>query len=136
MIYYHFGRRNRMGGIGCLLFAILALIATFYVLKWMFTLLFYVSPVLFVLTLLVRPAVVRDAFRWLAGVYRQNTLTGIFYTLLGVLAFPVVALSLFLNAMRTEPAEREKQQAESEYVDFEEIGSEPLKTKEAEKMPE
>lgn len=136
MVYYQFGRRSRMGGIGCLLFAILALVATFYVLKWTFTLLFYISPILFVLTLLVKPAVVRDAFRWLAAVYRKNIPAGIFYTLLGVLAFPVVALSLFLNAIRTEPAAQEKQQVESEYIDFEEIGSEPLKTKEAEKMPE
>ncbi len=136
MVYYQFGRRGRMGGVGCLLFAILALIAAFYVLKWTFTLLFYVSPILFVLSLLVRPAVVRDAFHWLVEVYRKNVLTGIFYTLVGVLGFPVVALSLFLNAIRPEPAEREKQQVESEYIDFEEIRSEPLKTKETGKMPE
>jgi Ca2+/Na+ antiporter len=128
MVNFQFGRQSRMGGIGCLLFVILGVIALFYVLKWTFTLLFYASPLLFLLALVIKPQSVLNAFRWLGSVYRSNVLLGLIYTVLGVLCFPVVALALFMHAAsQRDSIQQNSYVPDAEYTDFEEVESEPLR---------
>ena len=128
MVNFQFGRQSRMGGIGCLLFVLLGIIALFYVLKWTFTLLFYASPLLFLLALVIKPQSVLNVFRWLGSVYRSNVLLGLIYTVLGVLCFPVVALALFMRAVGQGASVQQKSDVpETEYTDFEEVQSEPLR---------
>lgn len=139
MMFYssnQFGRRNVRvssgGGIGCLIFGVLGLVAAFFILKGLFYLLYWASPVLFLLALIINWRAVTDTFRnWLKSM-ETNPLGGLLMAALAVLAFPLFALFLFVKALgykKMQQFQREfgqgGQTTEGEFVEFEELESRP-----------
>ncbi|MFN0014324.1 MAG: hypothetical protein ACKVU2_07215 [Saprospiraceae bacterium] len=130
MVYVKYGRSG--GGWGCLILGILALVATFYILKGLFYLLYWASPVLFVLALIINWRAVADTGRDFLGLLQRNPVGGLLVGALAVIGFPVLALYLFLRALGYKQMEkfsqtmRERTQVpEDEFVEFEEIESRP-----------
>lgn len=139
-IYSNFDSR-RMGpggGIGCLIFGVLGLIAAYYILKGLFALLWWAAPVLFLLTLLIDWRVVAEAGKSLFSLIRMRPLAGILTAVLAVVAFPVVVFFLFLSALgrrraappqggpaATRPPQTQAPAEEGEFIDFEELDSRP-----------
>lgn len=123
------------GGIGCLIAGILGLVAAYYSLK----LLWWAAPFLFVLTLLINWRVVADAGKALVNLFRTRPAAGLIAAVLSVVAFPILALFLFLSAVGTRRAgapqpggfgrraadNRKAASLEGEFIDFEEIESRP-----------
>lgn len=120
------------GGIGCLVFGVLGLVAAYYILKGMFIVLYYASPVLFAMALLINWRAVADTLKnWFKGL-ETNPLGGLLTAALAVLAFPVFALYLFLKALgykKLEEFQRAQEPygnpADDEFVEFEELESRP-----------
>jgi len=128
------GNRQSCGGIGCILLGVLGLFAAFFIVKWTMVALFFASPVLLALALWIRPQVVRTAFSRLMDLYRRAPVWGIVYTLLGMLVFPLIALSLFMQAVVQQRLAKAEQQSRggtdgAEYVSFEEIDNTSLPEK-------
>lgn len=131
-----------LGNVGCLLMGIVGLILAYYVVKGVFTLLWWLAPVLFVATLILDWHVVSDAGKAYLKLVRNNPISGLFMGVLALIALPVTVLLLFLTALgkrkigqggipwmqpkRTTDASVPK----DEYIDFEEIATRPLR-----KMP-
>jgi hypothetical protein len=139
MIYFsNGGQQNRMGGtgsLGCLIFGILGLAFAFYSLYWLFQLLWWASPVLLILALLVNWRSVADTGRSYIALLRRNPVVGLLTIGLSVVAFPILSLFLLLKALGyrqlTKFQEQVKQQQsrmEGDFVDFEELESKPKKT--------
>ena len=139
MMFYtsnQFGRRNVRvssgGGIGCLIFGVLGLVATFFILKGLFYLLYWASPVLFLFALIINWRAVTDTFRnWLKSM-ETNPLGGLLMAALAVLAFPLFALYLFVKALgykKMQQFQREfgqdRRPADDEFAEFEELESRP-----------
>ena len=123
------------GGIGCLVFGILGLVAAYYILKGMFIVLYYASPVLFALALLINWRAVADTLKNWAKTLETNPVSALFTAALAVVAFPVFALYLFLKALGYNKMEdiRKAQEsygkpADGEFVEFEELESHPKGT--------
>lgn len=149
-VYSNFnGPRMRMGpggGIGCLIFGVLGLVLAYYILKGLFTLLWWAAPFLFVLTLLINWRVIGEAGASLINLFRRQPLSGLIVAVLATVAFPITALFLFLSAVgsrdRRQQGEKDNVAPEEpafnratrnisgeeggEFIDFEEIKEEPI----------
>lgn len=137
MVYVKYGRAG--GGWGCLIMGVLALVVAYYILKGLFYVLYWASPVLFVLALVINWRAVADTGRDFLSLLQRNPLGGLLLGALAVVGFPVLALYLFLRALGYNKMEqfgqamREQQkQKEEEFVEFEELESRPKYTTPAE----
>lgn len=133
MVYVKYGRAG--GGWGCLIMGVLALVAAYYILKGLFYVLYWASPVLFVLALVINWRAVADTGRDFLSLLQRNPPGGLLLGALAVVGFPVLALYLFLRALGYNKMEqfgramREQQRPpEDEFVEFEELESRPKHT--------
>lgn len=131
-----FGRRSSAigGGPGCLILGILALVALWFILKGLYTLLYWTAPVLFVLALVVNWRAVAETGREFWGLLQRNPLGGLILGAFCVLAFPLLALYLFLRALSYNKMQEIKrqfgqatstQESPSEFAEYEELDSQP-----------
>lgn len=119
------------GGLGCLIFIALLLVAGYYVLKGLYFLLWWAAPALLVLALIVNWRVFpRTVTSWL-DTLESRPLHAIIEAAFAVIAFPFFTLWLFLKAVGTRRADRMQRQfrgsssKQDEYTDYEEIDSKP-----------
>ncbi len=134
MVFYNSGRGRYAarfsggGGLGCLIFGILGLIAAYYILKGFFILLYWAAPALFVLALIINWRAVADTLKDWFKTLENNPLSGLLIAAITVLAFPVFALYLFVKSLgyrKIEQMQRAERAAEGEFVEFEELESRP-----------
>ncbi|MEM6319213.1 MAG: hypothetical protein AAF960_16190 [Bacteroidota bacterium] len=111
-----------------LIFGILFLMGMFYLARFVFNILYYLSPVLLIITLIIDYKVVVNYGKWIMQVMGKNVLLGVGLALLTIVAFPVVSLFLFGKAMLKKKVKEMTQQFEEktqgEYVEYEEVSDE------------
>jgi hypothetical protein len=141
MIVFSSRNNSPFGGLGCLIFGILGLVALFYILKGLFYLLWWAAPVLFALALIINWRVVAETGKSFIRLLQRNPIGGVIVAFLSIVGFPLLALYLFLSALSGrrmeqmrggfgQPFDRpfqQSRQAEDEFVEFEEIESTPKK---------
>ena len=135
-------RFNSGGGIGCLIFGIIGMVAAYFVLKGLFKLLYWASPALFVLALVINWRAVVDTFRnWLKSM-ETNPIGGLLSAALAILLFPVFTLYLFLKALGYSKIQQMQREfgatgpaAEEEFTTFEEVESTPKTAPKTEDVP-
>lgn len=130
-------RSGRFGGIGCLVFGVLFLVAAYYIFKGLYYVLLVAAPVLFVLALLINWRAVAGVGKSYLDLLGRSPLMGLLVGALAFVGFPFLALFLFLTALGGRRADAMRQEFEqrmgsghtapqdAEYVDFEEIESAP-----------
>jgi hypothetical protein len=124
---------RRANPVGCLIGSVLGLILVFYLLKGLWTLLYWAAPVLAVLAVIINWRAVADTGKSYVNYLRTNPIGGILLLALSVFAFPLLALYLFLKAIGNRSLEKmEKQygspyehESEPDFTDFEELESKP-----------
>ena len=143
------GGRVPGGGLGCLLLAIFGFAAVYFVLKGLYILLYWLSPILLVLAAIVNWRVFPQTVKnWLKGL-QTNPVVALIYLGFSVLLFPFFSLYMLLKAVGLKQLERMGAQAfgqqgsnsreQEEFAEFEEIESIPktdLKPKEPVVPPE
>ena len=128
---YRSANFNGGGGIGCLIFGILGMVAAFFILKGLFKLLYWASPVLFVLALVINWRAVVDTLKNWLKTMETSPVSGLLSAALAVLLFPVFALFLFVKALgysKVEQMQREfgaDRNPGDDFVEFEELESTP-----------
>ncbi|NBC07197.1 MAG: hypothetical protein GVY26_08390 [Bacteroidetes bacterium] len=109
---------------------VLFLLGLFFIARFIFTILYYLSPIMLIVALIVDYKVVTGYGKWLLRLTKDNALLGIGAILLTVLGFPLVSLFLLGKALlrkRVKDAQEEAmQQREGEYIEYEELDSEPM----------
>ena len=120
------------GGLGCLIFGILGLVAAYYILKGFFIVLYWAAPALFVLALIIHWRAVTDTLRDWFKTLETNPLGGLLMAAVAVLAFPVFALYLFVKSLGYRKIEQLRRASgtfekpdEGEFAEFEELESHP-----------
>lgn len=132
---------NPFSSIFGIIFIVLFLLGLYFIARFVFTILYYLSPILLIATLILDYRVVVGYIQWLAGLTKQNPLMGIGAIALSVLGFPVLAAFLLGKALlkkRVKQAEAEARKArEGEFVEFEELDmeDEPVELPEVEPRP-
>lgn len=130
MIYVRYGRGG--GGLGCLIFGILFLVAAFYILKGLFILLWWAAPALLALALIINWRAVADTGKDFLNLLQRNPVAGLLLGAIAVVGFPILSLYLFTRAInynRPQPfgpsTKSSGQPPEDEFVEFEELESRP-----------
>lgn len=124
------------GGPGCIIFGILALVLLWFVLKGLYTLLYWAAPVLFLLALVINWRAVADTGQEFWRLLKSNPLGAVILGAICIMAFPLLALYLFLRALsynrfqeiRSQFGDSLRQESQEEMMDFtdyEEIESHP-----------
>jgi hypothetical protein len=132
------------GGIGCLLIGLLTALIAFYGAYWFLRFLWWASPVILGLAVLLHWRSVAESGRSLLRSLQTNPLQGIFALLFAVFLFPLFSFYLFLKAVSMRWMERQavrlqkemdqvfeaatgqkpvsgRQPGADEFVDFEEL---------------
>lgn len=111
--------------IPALIFGVLFLVGMFYLARFVFNILYYLSPVLLIITLFIDHKVVVNYGKWIMQMMGKNPLLGVALTLMTIVAFPVVSLFLFGKAMlkkkvkeMTSQFGEQMQTEEAEYTDY------------------
>ena len=116
------------------LFMVLFLVALFMLARFIFRILYFLSPIALIATLIIDYRVVVNYLKWLVTLVRGNTLLGAGAILLSVIGFPVVTAYLLVRAIfsrRVRQMEKEMEtRRKGEYIEYEELDSEPLDLKE------
>lgn len=121
--------------LGSILVGIIALLLIFVVARFIFRLLYLLSPILLVATAIMDHKVITGYAGWLVQMVRRNTLLGIGAMVLTIVGFPIVTAALFgkalLNRQVRKAREAYEQQQQTpqigEYVDFEELPDDSLR---------
>lgn len=114
--------------IPALIFGVLFLVGMFYLARFVFNILYYLSPVLLIITLFIDHKVVVNYGKWIMQMMGRNPLFGVGLVLMTIVAFPVVSLFLFGKAMLKKKVKEMSQQFEQrtqgetvEYTEYEEV---------------
>ncbi len=131
MMYKLFRQGVPGGGLGCLLGAIFIFFILFFALKGLYLILWWASPALVVLTLIVNWRVVPDTLTSWFKSLQTSPLSALVSAAFAVLAFPFFALWLFLKSLGYRQIQQMKREFSNtqpppeDFVDFEEIESKP-----------
>ncbi len=119
---------------------VLGLVFLLFLARFIFRILWYISPLLLIGALIVDFKGVVNFGKWIIALYKRDTILGVVSTVLTLFGFPLVAgfllgKGLFKKRAR-EIRQEEKRRREGEFVDFEELDSKPLELPELEKRKE
>lgn len=123
------------GGLGCLLGLVIVGFVLYYTVKGLYYVLWWATPALLVLALIVNWRVFPDTIKNWLGSLETRPVSALFSAALAVVAFPFFALWLFLKALGYKKMqevksaferEQQRQNPRDEFVDFEEIESKPM----------
>ncbi|MBU6340504.1 MAG: hypothetical protein KGS48_03325 [Bacteroidetes bacterium] len=130
-MYVYSNINGRRGGLGCLVFGVLFILAGYYILRGLFYLLYWAAPFLLVLALLVNWRAVADTGKDFLRLLERNPVAGLFMGFLAVIGFPFFSLFLLVKALGYNKLAAMKQEGgfqsapEDEFTAFEELESTP-----------
>lgn len=110
-------------------------VAIFFILQGVFFVLKWVAPALLVAAFIIDRSVVLNYGKWIVNTIKTNPLLGIGAVLFAIIGYMLVCPYLFakalfrrkIKAVSKNFEQKQQGQREGEYVDFEEISSEPIK---------
>ena len=116
---------NPFNSITSVILMVIALIAIFYIARFIFRILWFVAPVILIAALIVDYKTVLGYLKWVGSLFQKNPVMGIAVTVLSALGFPLVSGFLLMKGLlkkkvKEAQATREAQ-IKGEFVDYEEI---------------
>ena len=119
---------------------VLGLLFLLFLARFIFRILWFISPLLLIGALVVDFKGVVNFVKWIIALYKRDTILGVVSTILSIFGFPLVAGFLLGKGLFKKRARKirqeEKGKRQGEFVDFEELDSKPLSLPELEKRKE
>ena len=127
---FNLNNNNPFSSITGIILVVLFLVALYFIARAIFTILYYLAPIMIIAALIIDYKVVLGYLKWLVGLLKENLLLGIGAIVLSVLGFPVLSVfllgkALFKRQVRKSEAEGRVSQ-KGEYIEYEELDSEQL----------
>ncbi|MCB0596188.1 MAG: hypothetical protein H6557_16675 [Lewinellaceae bacterium] len=126
----NFNNNTPFSSITGILLVVLFLVTLYFIARAIFTILYYLAPIMIVAALIIDHKVVLGYVKWVIGLLRENLLLGIGATVLSIVGFPVLSAFLLGKALLKKQVKKAQEEAEAphkgEYIEFEELDSEPL----------
>lgn len=127
---FNLNNNNPFSSITGVILIVLFLVALYFIARAIFTILYYLSPIMFIAALIVDHRVVLGYGKWLISLFRENPLLGIGAIVLSVLGFPILSAFLLGKALFKKQLRKAQEEArqgpEGEYIEYEELDDEPL----------
>lgn len=107
----------------------------FFMMRGIFTILAWAAPFLLIAAVLINYQTIINFGKWMYRLLRRNPIVGIVAVVLSVLGFPVLSGFLFGKSLldRKMRLLLEEQNAQDEFVEYEELSNEPLELKQLER---
>jgi hypothetical protein len=102
------------------------MILIFVVARAFLKLLYFVAPVLIIVTAIINYKVILNYFKNIGNIFKKNPMMGIGAGLLSAFFYPVVIGFLFVQALlyrKADKIQKEVEQKKGEYVEYEELES-------------
>lgn len=134
----NFNNNNPFSSIAGIIMVALFLVALYFIARFIFTILYYLSPLMIIAALIIDHRVVVGYIKWVIGLLKDNPLLGIGAILLSVLGFPILSVFLLGKALFKKQMKRTEEEArqtrEGEYIEFEELENKELELPRIEKQ--
>jgi len=136
--FYNFnipgGNQNRPNPLWSILIAIFALVVLFFLARFIFRILYILSPIFLIAAAIIDHKVIVNYFKWIVKLFKDNLIIGVVASVLTIFGFPLVSAYLagkaFFNKRLKDAKKEYEKQTKGEEVDYEVLDSEPLELKE------
>ena len=113
-----------------LIVILLGLLGLYFIARVVFSLLYYLAPILFIASLIIDHKVFLEYVGWIRNLFRKDTWLGIAAVVLSLVGYPIVAALLLVRALNRKQGNKLLQDLQrrsgGELTDFEELDSRPL----------
>lgn len=128
---YNTGRgRSPFSSITAVIMALAVLVVLFFVARFVFNILYYLSPVFLIATLFIDRTVIIDYLKWIRKLFQRDIIIGVGATILSIFGFPILSAFLFAKALFKkrvkDAAEEARVRREGRLIEYEEVDDEPL----------
>jgi len=110
--------------------ALAVLVVLFFVARFVFNILYYLSPIFLIATLFIDRNVIFDYLKWIRKLFKRDIIIGVGATILSIFGFPLLSAFLFAKALFKkrvkDAAEEVRMQREGRLIEYEEVDDEPL----------
>jgi len=96
---FFFSNKNRQNAWYGIILMVIVLVLLFFLVQSLFRILYFLSPVLLILTLIIDYKVFIRFIKMLWSLLKNRTLYGILAVVLSIIGFPIVAGGLFITAL-------------------------------------
>ncbi len=124
------------GGILGLVMLVGLLMVLFFMFKGIFSILSFVAPVLFIITLFIKHSVVTDYAKFIIKTFKENAGMGILYGIGTFVGFPLVIAYLFAKALMLYQVEKRFGKKQPKYVEYEEVEEQKVDDEDFLELPE
>jgi hypothetical protein len=136
--YNNRGGGQPFGSITAIIISLAVLVVLFFLARFVFNILYYLSPIFLIATLVIDYKVVWDYLKWVRNLYRRDIIIGIGATILSIFGFPILSAFLFGKALFRkrvkDAAKQAKEYHEGKLIEYEEVEDEPLDLKRLEEQ--
>ena len=124
------GGGGPLGSVAGIIIGLLFLLLLFYLTKIVFKILWFLSPFLFVASLIIDHTVFLGYAKWIGGQLKKNAIVGIGAIVLSALLFPLTALFLLGKALfrkKVKDAQRDYEiRTKGELIDYEVVDEDEI----------
>ena len=121
-----FLKKSPFGNIGGIIVIAIIMIGLFFLVGQLFKLLYFLAPILLILTLVLNYRVVLDYGKYVLKTLKENPLFGIVIIVLSFLAYPILFTYLLAKAYLSRNAGDSDGEEGNGFADYEEIAEDPL----------
>lgn len=121
---------NPLSGIAGFIVALVALYVLFNILGWVYSLLWYAAPVMFIASLVIDSSVFRGYTKSIQGLFERKWYFGLAAVVLSLVVFPLTATYLFgMSLFRKKLKERAQEMDErvnGQWAEYEDVTEETM----------
>lgn len=124
------------GGLLGIVMLIGLLMVVWFTVKGIFSILSFVAPILFIVTLFLKRSVVVDYGKFIVDTFKQNAGMGLLYGIGTFVGFPLVVAYLFVKALMLYQVEKRFGKKEPKYAEYEEVEEQEVDDEDFLDLPE
>jgi hypothetical protein len=101
------------------------LVGLFMLARFVFTLMYYLSPIMLIAALIIDYRVVLDYLKWVRNTFRRDNISGVLIGIVSIIGFPILSAYFLANALLKKQVKKVKtayeRQRDGDLVEYEEL---------------
>lgn len=101
------------------------LVGLFMLARFVFTLMYYLSPIMLIAALIIDYRVVLDYLKWVRNTFRRDNISGVLIGIVSIIGFPILSAYFLANALLKKQVKKVKtayeRQRNGDLVEYEEL---------------
>ena len=124
------------GGLLGLVMVVGLLMVVWFFVKGIFSILSFVAPILFIITLFIKSSVILDYGKFIINTFKDNAGMGLLYGIGTVVGFPLVIAYLFFKAITLYQIEKRLGKKQPKFAEYEEVEEQEVDDEDFLDLPE